>query len=178
MNAKKDGSAATESVIENETDALSASIIYGLGGKDNIVDVDSCATRLRTTIANSDLVDVELLKSTGAAGVVQKGTGVQVVYGPKVSNIKSNLEEFIESGKAAKLPSKEDFYGQAAVEETVVVAEDVIETEETAAKDLAVIGTIQSPMAGNLIPLSEVPDAAFSSAQLVTDLESIQLTEK
>ena len=166
MNAKKDGSAATESVIENETDALSASIIYGLGGKDNIVDVDSCATRLRTTIANSDLVDVELLKSTGAAGVVHKGTGVQVVYGPKVSNIKSNLEEFIESGKAAKLPSKEDFYGQTAVEETVVVAEDVIETEEVAAKDLAVIGTIQSPMAGNLIPLSEVPDAAFSSGAI------------
>jgi hypothetical protein len=64
------------------------------------------------------LVDAELLKGTGASGVIHKGNGVQVVYGPKVSVIKSNLEEFIESGSAAKLPSKEDYYGLKAVEKT------------------------------------------------------------
>ena len=166
MNAKaQEGAADIASVVKNETDEMSASIVYGLGGAANIVDVDSCATRLRTTVVNGDLVDAELLKGTGASGVIHKGNGVQVVYGPKVSNIKSNLEEFIESGSAAKLPSKEDYYGLKAVEKT---EEKVVETTAAPAVEekATVATTLRSPIAGTAIPLSQVDDAAFASEAL------------
>lgn len=164
MNAKKEGTSSA--VVENEADALSAAIVYGLGGKENIVDVDSCATRLRTTIADGNLVDVDLLKSTGAAGVVHKGKGVQVVYGPKVSNIKSNLEEFIESGKASQLPSKEEFYGNEKPEEAVESLTETVMEEAVSTKELPQIAMVQSPMAGKVIPLDEVPDPAFASGAI------------
>ena len=76
-------------------DARSALILDGLGGKDNIVSLDNCATRLRVSVKNGDLVDEALLKQSGAAGVIKKGSGVQVIYGPQVSVIKSELEEYI-----------------------------------------------------------------------------------
>lgn len=83
VNAKKDNSSVSELICE------------GLGGKANIEDVDCCATRLRVTVKNGDMVDDSKLKASGAAGVIKKGTGVQVVYGPRVTVIKSDLEEYL-----------------------------------------------------------------------------------
>jgi PTS system D-glucosamine-specific IIC component len=78
-------------------DELSRAICNGLGGKRNISDVDCCATRLRCTVYQAELVNDELLKSTGASGVVHKGNGVQIIYGPRVTVIKSNLEDYLET---------------------------------------------------------------------------------
>ncbi len=79
----------------SDKDAVSAKIIEGLGGRENISDVDCCATRLRCTVKNPDNVDDAVLKSSGAAGVIRKGNGIQVVYGPQVSVIKSNLQDYL-----------------------------------------------------------------------------------
>lgn len=89
-------SAASNAVIREE-DRLSAQIIDGLGGLENIQDIDNCATRLRVTLVSGDKVDEPLLKETGAAGVFLKGNNAQVIYGTKVSNIKTELEEYIQS---------------------------------------------------------------------------------
>lgn len=93
-NAKKDGGASGTSKggAHNETSAL---ILEGLGGKDNVVTLDCCATRLRVTVKDPNAVDDAKLKASGAAGVIRKGGGVQVVYGPQVSVIKSELEEYM-----------------------------------------------------------------------------------
>lgn len=72
-----------------------AMIVEGLGGLSNVKNVDSCATRLRVTVENPDLVNVSILKQTGASGVIHKGVGVQIVYGPQVTVIKSEVDEFI-----------------------------------------------------------------------------------
>ena len=72
-------------------------ICEGLGGKDNISDVDCCATRLRCTVYKAELVNDSLLKNTGASGVVHKGNGVQIIYGPRVTVIKSNFEDYLET---------------------------------------------------------------------------------
>ncbi len=74
---------------------LSETIVVGLGGKENLESVSCCATRLRITVKNPDLVQEGLLKSTGAAGVIRSGTGVQVVYGPGVNLIKSKLDDYL-----------------------------------------------------------------------------------
>ncbi|GGB60775.1 PTS glucose transporter subunit IIB [Virgibacillus dakarensis] len=68
-------------------------IISGLGGESNIKDVDNCATRLRVSVHNSELVQKDDLMKTGAKGVVASGNGVQVIYGPEVSTIKNQVEE-------------------------------------------------------------------------------------
>lgn len=104
VDAKKKGSSAgsdegdgSKEAITNE---LSIAICKGLGGKDNISDVDCCATRLRCTVFNANLVNDSVLRMTGASGVVHKGNGVQIIYGPKVTVIKSDFEEFLESDLA------------------------------------------------------------------------------
>ncbi|MBE6549610.1 MAG: PTS glucose transporter subunit IIB [Ruminococcaceae bacterium] len=76
-------------------DQISAMILDGLGGKDNVVSVDCCATRLRVTVKDIEKVSDATLKASGAAGVIKSGSGVQVIYGPRVSVIKSELEEYM-----------------------------------------------------------------------------------
>ncbi|MBU5429141.1 glucose PTS transporter subunit IIA [Kineothrix sp. MSJ-39] len=80
---------------ENEADRRSAAITRGLGGKDNISDVDCCATRLRCSVNDPSMVDDKVLKATGASGVVHRGNGVQIIYGPRVTVIKSDLEDYL-----------------------------------------------------------------------------------
>lgn len=93
MEARKQGGNAAL----KETDSLSEAICHGLGGKKNISDVDCCATRLRCTVYKAELVNDEILKAAGASGVVHKGNGVQIIYGPRVTVIKSNLEDYLET---------------------------------------------------------------------------------
>ena len=78
-----------------DSDSISEAITRGLGGRENISDVDCCATRLRCTVLDASLVSDTILKQTGASGVVHKGNGVQVIYGPNVTVIKSNLEDYL-----------------------------------------------------------------------------------
>lgn len=94
--AKEEKSTKNVTVNANE-DSISALIINGLGGKENIKNLDCCATRLRITVFNAEKVDDAMLKQSGAAGVIKSGEGVQVVYGPRVSVIKSELEDYLES---------------------------------------------------------------------------------
>ena len=63
---------------------------------ENIKNLDRCATRLRVTVNDSGKVQDSLLKQSGAAGVIHKGDGVQVIYGPRVTVIKSELEDYID----------------------------------------------------------------------------------
>lgn len=77
-------------------------IVKGLGGKDNIADVDCCATRLRITVKDNGKVSDVLLNQTGASGVIHKGNGVQIIYGPTVTVIKSNLDEYLEGKESRK----------------------------------------------------------------------------
>ncbi|CAK9886309.1 MAG: PTS system glucose-specific EIICBA component [Candidatus Erwinia impunctatus] len=91
LEARKQQSEAA-SVVGEEVSSL---IVDGLGGAGNISDVDCCATRLRITVHDDSLVDDGLLKMSGARGVIRKGKGVQVIYGPHVTLIKSDLEEYL-----------------------------------------------------------------------------------
>lgn len=75
--------------------SVSELILKGLGGKSNVSDIDCCATRLRITVHNASKVSEKILKESGAAGVLIKGNGVQVIYGPKVTVIKSELEDYM-----------------------------------------------------------------------------------
>ena len=117
VNTRKE--AQTESNPHTADDAVSEAIVRGLGGKANIQDVDCCATRLRCTVHEISRVDDALLKRTGATGVVHKGNGVQVIYGPNVTVIKSNLEDYLEQAvEAAVITIFSPVTGVAAALET------------------------------------------------------------
>ncbi|MCP3740679.1 PTS transporter subunit EIIC [Rossellomorea sp. BNER] len=72
-------------------------IVQGLGGKENIDIVDCCATRLRVTVLDEMVVEEDLIKQTGSKGIVKSGKGIQVIYGPQVTIIKNEIEEYMES---------------------------------------------------------------------------------
>lgn len=78
---------------QNATD----DIINGLGGKENIISVDNCFTRLRVAIRDMGKVDDAILKSTGANGVVRNKNEVQVIYGVKVGQIRSKVDSWLEN---------------------------------------------------------------------------------
>ena len=146
---KGEGSAAGTTV-----DELSQTICQGLGGKKNISDVDCCATRLRCTVYKAELVNDALLKSTGASGVVHKGNGVQIIYGPRVTVIKSNLEDYLETA-----PDEE--YVADVQEETVKENQN----EEKEQKVVTTI-TISSPVTGVAADLGTAPDEAFAGRMM------------
>ena len=139
-------------------DQKSATILKGVGGTANLVDIDCCATRLRLTLKDSSKVNENLLKSTGASGVVVKGAGIQVIYGPSVTIVKSNFEEFVEQVRDGVI-AESSFMD--IPEEKTEVKESV--TEEKTEMKGSVLG---AHMNGEAMPLSEVKDEAFASGAL------------
>ena len=97
VNARKEVGNTAGAAVTTSSDPVSELITRGLGGKKNIIDVDCCATRLRVTVAEPERVRDELLKQTDSRGIVKKGQGVQVIYGPHVTVIKAKLEEYLET---------------------------------------------------------------------------------
>ena len=127
----------------NGNDSLSANIVKGLGGAQNISDVDCCATRLRITVFDVKKVSQDILKATNASGVVIKGNGVQIIYGPRVSVIKSNLEDYLLNPTEHQ---EEDY---------------IVETKTTDAKEVFV-----SPLCGRLDLITATPDESFSQKMM------------
>lgn len=146
MNARKEAAAA-----ESGFDRVSALILKGLGGKANLSDVDCCATRLRVTVIDSALVNDGLLKQSGASGVIHKGNGVQVIYGPQVSVVKSKLEDFLDSPDS-------DRTDMLLADESPSEAEKAPKEEKTESKSV----TLFSHMNGKAIALEDVEDEVFS----------------
>ena len=137
-------SAASGSTAPAGDDPVSALIVEGLGGTANLSDVDCCATRLRCTVKDAALVRQDVLKASGASGVICKGNGVQVVYGPKVAVIKAKLEDYLEN--APKTPAATAAPAPAA----------------PAAKDTVLSACLN----GTVVPLADVKDEAFASGVL------------
>lgn len=144
LYTRADTEARKNNKVAQSMGGVSEVIVEGLGGSVNISDIDCCATRLRITVNDGNAVDEQILKKSGASGVIKKGNGVQIIYGPKVTVIKSELEDYLE-GKSVL----------ADIAEVAVKAES---------RDGRLV--LVSPMAGVIVPLEEVEDEAFSSGIL------------
>lgn len=138
VNARKASKDITET-NDGKGEELSAAIARALGGAGNITSVDCCATRLRCSVDEVGLVNEKLLKATGAVGVILKGEGVQIIYGPQVTVIKANLEQYLEQ------------------------APDIKEKSEIKPEDRHIL---YSPFNGTAAPITEAPDEAFASKSM------------
>lgn len=154
VEAKKNGGKGGKSDT-GEEDEMSVAITAGLGGKKNISDVDCCATRLRCTVFDAAKVDEGILKSTGASGVIKKGTGVQVIYGPRVSVIKSNLQEYLEHA-----PEEETYAATEAKPEEKAAKKD--NSNKKVVKSII----IHSPMTGIAGGIETAPDEGFAQKMM------------
>ena len=142
VNARKENKAQQGGML----DERSSLIVAGLGGKNNIRDLDCCATRLRVTVHDGDRIDETALKESGAVGVIHKGNGIQVIYGPIVTVVKSDLEAYLQSGAAQQIsePAKES------------------EKNEPTGKSIRLF----APLNGKVIPKEQIPDEVFSQGVL------------
>ena len=154
VNARKEAQADGTTSADKE-DARSEAITRGLGGKKNISDVDCCATRLRCTVHEPGRVNDSILKATGASGVVHKGNGVQVIYGPNVTVIKSNLEDYLEKAL--------DTYAET---EAAKAEETEAQPQEAQGQKVIETITVCSPITGLAADLSTVPDEAFAGKMM------------
>lgn len=156
-------------------DEKSVLITRGLGGKKNISDVDCCATRLRCTVVKPELVNEDILRATAPSGIIRKGQGIQIIYGPSVSVIKSNLEDYLE-----KAPDEEyvpETGGEkSGVDDTERKGADAENSEgsravseEAGARD-GQGGTVKkvllSPVRGEAAPITEASDEAFAGKMM------------
>ena len=181
VNARKEAGKAAGAAATTSADPVSELITRGLGGKKNIVDVDCCATRLRITVAEPDRVRDELLKQTDSRGIVKKGQGVQVIYGPHVTVIKAKLEEYLETvpNEFAEDIAAEAANGTAgsangqkstAAQNQESGAENVNNTAQTPApvkeEKIRKTAIIYSPVNGIAADLSTAPDEGFAGKMM------------
>ncbi len=156
VNARKEAQNGEKKAEGSEgSDTISEAITRGLGGKKNISDVDCCATRLRCTVKDSALVNDAVLKATGASGVVHKGQGVQVIYGPNVTVIKSNLEDYLETAPDTLETSEKITEAQKADEQKEEVKQEVVDRI-----------VISSPISGVAADITTAPDEAFAEKMM------------
>ncbi|MCG3398633.1 glucose-specific PTS transporter subunit IIBC [Staphylococcus massiliensis] len=117
-------------------------ILTALGGKTNIVHLDACISRLRVEVKDKPSVNVQALKDLGASGVLEVGNSMQAIFGTKSDQLKHDIAEII----AGRITSPE---------ETAVTDDD----EATYITDKT---EVMSPIEGQIVPLSDVPDQVFS----------------
>lgn len=181
VNARKETGKAAGAAATTSADPVSELITRGLGGKKNIVDVDCCATRLRITVAEPERVRDELLKQTDSRGIVKKGQGVQVIYGPHVTVIKAKLEEYLETvpNEFAEDTVAEAVNGTAgsangqkctAAQNQESGAENVNNAAQTSApakeEKIRKTAIIYSPVNGIAADLSTAPDEGFAGKMM------------
>ena len=70
-------------------------IVAGLGGVENIVEIEPCITRLRNEVQDGNLIDESVLRAAGAHGVLRSGNVVQVIVGPEADTLASDIEDLL-----------------------------------------------------------------------------------
>ncbi|MBO2943349.1 PTS transporter subunit IIABC [Paenibacillus sp. F411] len=144
----KDGASARS----GSKDDLPGSILSALGGQSNIAHLDACITRLRVEVKEKGNVDKERLKQLGASGVLEVGNNVQAIFGTRSDTIKSQIQDIMSGITPAEAP-------QAATGDVKPA-----EAEQQAALDgdAVILEDIVSPVNGELMDISNVPDPVFS----------------
>ena len=180
VNARKEAGKAGEAAGSTSADPVSEAITAGLGGKKNISDVDCCATRLRITVHDAARVNDDILKTTGSRGIVKKGQGVQIIYGPQVTVIKSKLEDYLETApneyfEGANETETDNTENQAQ-SDTERIAESTGEAVQNTAptseantqpeKKVLRTAIVYSPVTGIAADLSTAPDEGFAEGMM------------
>lgn len=144
----------------NAVGSLADNILQALGGKTNLIDLDACITRLRVCVKEMKVVDQKKLKQLGASGVMVVGDNLQIVFGPKSDQIKTEIQSIIDHGRGRTLETKETKETTANQKETPPINNNCEATTNREKAD--VFAQFRSPLQGRLVPLDKVPDPVFA----------------
>lgn len=137
-------------------------IVMGLGGKDNILDADCCATRLRCILKDKKKIDNDILLYTGSNGFYHMGNGIQIIYGPQVIKIKRNLDQYLELSEIEKkmdgTAKKQDKNAGQSMRDSKPERDQAHTSDRHVEQS-----TVFSPLSGKAVSLSEIDDLIFSS---------------
>ncbi len=164
--------AGTEGAGANAADEKSILITRGLGGKKNIADVDCCATRLRVNVVKPELVNEDLLKATSPSGILRKGQSIQVIYGPSVAVIKSELEDYLETAPNEEYIPETSADGGQSAQGANAASDNGGSASDGGAGTVADAGagsvkkTLASPVKGEAAPITEACDEAFAGKMM------------
>jgi len=138
--------------------ATATAFLSALGGKENILDLENCATRLRMEVADTTAIDEAALKRAGAAGTMMPGgASVQVIYGTSVQSVKTAMDSLMD-GSVSPTQNTE-----------IVGLEDSEPLESdggSSAVRTAQLVRLRQPAEGTVLPLSDVPDPTFSGGTM------------
>ncbi|WP_132994057.1 N-acetylglucosamine-specific PTS transporter subunit IIBC [Gordonia zhaorongruii] len=142
---------------------IAGKFIDGLGGKDNITELDNCATRLRMEVADTAKVDEPALARAGAAGTIKPGGhSVQVIYGLNVQFVKNAMDRIL-AGEVD--PESVDDAVEAVDDANAEIDSELGATGTTVLAQRRTI-TLPRPIPGYAVNLSEVPDTTFSTGMM------------
>jgi PTS system N-acetylglucosamine-specific IIC component len=127
-------------------------LIAAFGGRENLVNVDACITRLRMEVADKDMVDKARLKALGAAGVIEVGNNVQAIFGTQAESLKSDINDALAG------PTPEP------VVDSTPTAPSAAPVQSTPVPDsrTGTITKVLAPVRGRAVPLAQVPDPTFA----------------
>lgn len=134
-------------------DNLPLHILTALGGQSNIAHLDACITRLRVEVKEKGSVDKARLKQLGASGVLEVGNNIQAIFGTRSDTIKSQIQDIMSGITPSSTP-------QAAPAESMPAASE--EFQATQDGETLVMEEVVSPVDGELVDISHVPDPVFA----------------
>lgn len=150
------GGGATTAVAVKAA-AKAEKLIAAFGGRENLVNVDACITRLRMEVADNDKVDKKRLKALGAAGVIEVGNNVQAVFGTQAEFLKNDIKDALAGPAPVADPEAESMAESKEVTTPAVVA-----STEPAASRTGKITAVLAPVRGRAVPIEQVPDPTFA----------------
>ncbi|MDA1475766.1 glucose-specific PTS transporter subunit IIBC [Bacillus changyiensis] len=153
---REDAAAEPASEAGKPIGDLPYEILTAMGDKENIKHLDACITRLRVTVNDQKKVDKERLKKLGASGVLEVGNNIQAIFGPRSENLKSQMLDIM----AGRTPRPVKVSPANEVEQQI---EDVmVEPLQNEAGEEVFV----SPLAGEIHPITDVPDQVFSGKMM------------
>ncbi len=149
---------------DDKTAADAARIIEGLGGKDNIDSLDYCTTRLRVGVKERALVDDSVIKRAAVSGVIHPSEkSVQVIVGPAVQFMYDEVSHQLRHGSPALATAGAASAAGASAPASAASAQSV--SGNIAGGDAADVD-VRAPFAGDVVELSQVPDASFAQGMV------------
>ncbi|MFB1083376.1 glucose-specific PTS transporter subunit IIBC [Jeotgalibacillus sp. JSM ZJ347] len=154
---EKEEDGADDSRAASSKSDLPHDILDAMGGSSNIANLDACITRLRVQVKEPSKVDKKELKHLGASGVLEIGNNIQAIFGPRSDSLRHQMKDIME-GKTPR-PVKVDAEKE--------VKKEIEETAATAVQnEVAVLGDFVSPLNGEAVSITEVPDQVFSGKMM------------
>src|SRR6478735_4396781 len=135
--------------VATKASAKAEQLISAFGGRENLVNVDACITRLRMEVADKNKVNKARLKALGAAGVIEVGNNVQAIFGTQAELLKNDIKDALDGVAPEVAPA-------------APAAAAVVPSAPAATNPKTTSTSVLAPVRGRAVPMQQVPDATFA----------------